>query len=166
VVPGRPEPRVAWGPDRTGKRKLELTKETPDAGPPNQRFGPEQFDLFRVRGQFSPDGKSIGGLWWNGRVHLWDAATGKLRHHLGDATAMGYTAFAFAPGGRSVAANGMGGSVVFWDAATGKQSRQFTWMPKEAPIVPGMRMEGGIFTLSFSDDGRVLLGGAMLAGPC
>jgi WD40 repeat protein len=150
---------------RTGKRKFELTKQTPDAGPPNQRFGPEQFDLFRVRGGFSPDGKSIAGLWWHGRVHLWDAASGKLRHHLGEATAMGYTAFAFAPGGRAVAANGLGGSVVFWDTATGKQSRQFTWMPKEAPLIPGTRMEGGIFTLSFSDDGRVLLGGAMLIEP-
>jgi WD40 repeat protein len=145
----------------TGRRVQEFVVKTPDANAGGPRGGMEMFNVSRVRGQFSPDGKSIAGLWPGGKIQVWDMA-GKRRFELG--AARGHTSFTYSPDARFVAANGSGGSLLLWDAATGRQIRQFTWMPKAAASdQPGrMRMEEGAYSAAFSPDGRVLLSGAML----
>jgi WD40 repeat protein len=145
----------------SGRRVQVFVAKTPDANPGGQRVGMEMFNVARVRGQFSPDGMSIAGLWPGGKVQVWDRA-GKRRFELGDAK--GHTSFSYSPDGRFVAANGSGGSVRLWDAATGRQVRQFTWMPKAGANNPpgGMQLEQGAYSAAFTPDGRVLLSGAML----
>ncbi|MCI0457878.1 MAG: WD40 repeat domain-containing protein [Gemmataceae bacterium] len=146
------------------------------------------FGLVQVRGAFAPDGKTLAGLWYGGDLHVWDADTGKLRHHL--TAPGGHSAFAYSPDGRYAATNGPGGSVRLWDLTTGKSVRQFIWH-KDLPQplggifgfggglgglggfggmgmgfpggIPG-GLHGGTSTTGFSADGRVVFGGMLLYG--
>lgn len=86
--------------------------------------------LFRVRGAFSPDGKSVAGLWWGGKLHVWDTASGKLRYQLGGET--GHTTFALSRDGKLVALTGSEGTLGLYTAA-GRLVRTFGRQPKVDP---------------------------------
>jgi WD40 repeat protein len=123
-------------------------------------FGRERISLFRVRGMFSPDGKSIAGLWWGGKLHIFDAASGKLREQLGGS--VGQTGFAFSPNGKFVAVTGPDGLVrLFTD---GREIRTFG-----APMAEGQRFgpdfEQSIFSTAFTPDSRTLIGASFLVEP-
>jgi WD40 repeat protein len=163
ILTGSADGSLALWEVSTGKQARVFTLPDPGPGGPGaMRMRELMLEVFRVRGQFSPDGKTIAGLAWGGRPSLWDAQTGKLRCHLGDVSGGGYTSFAYSPDGRFVAGNGPGGALVLWSTATGKQAREFVWMPRAEQIQPGMRLEAGAYATAFAPGGRVVLGGAML----
>jgi WD40 repeat protein len=56
----------------------------------------------------------------NGRIYLWDTATGKLTGHLTDPGSKGVNTVRFGPGGTSLAAADGNGSTYVWDIATRK----------------------------------------------
>jgi WD40 repeat protein len=66
----------------------------------------------------SPDGKMLASGWFDGRVQLWDAATGEsrllLEGHGGTVMAV-----AFSPGGDTLASGSGDYTVRLWDTVTG-----------------------------------------------
>lgn len=104
------------------------------------------------RGDYSPDGRNIAAASVDGTVALWDLA-GARQARAFNSRAGAAVDIAFAPDGKTLAVSNTGGATMFsddvtvlWDVATGKQVRVF---PDNF---------GG--HLSFSPDGRRLLGGS------
>ncbi|GMU20313.1 MAG: hypothetical protein AMXMBFR13_04100 [Phycisphaerae bacterium] len=137
----------------------------------------------------SPDGQRIAAGGWNekgrGRIHLWDAATGRLEHvlagHLGATDAL-----LFSPDNRRLFSGGRDQTLRVWEVASGEllQERptdgevmyQMVFTPDGRRIVTaGMRLiefwtadtleqvyalaahDGAVRSLMFSPDGRSLL---------
>lgn len=127
------------------------------------RGGGLMMNLFQVRGSFTPDGASVGGLWWGRKLHVFEAATGKLRRHLG--VNNGLTAFAFAPDNRSAAVTGTEGQIRLYDLASGRHTRNLGEAPKSEPNDDKMMfapdLEQGVFSLAYSRDGRMLASAGM-----
>jgi WD40 repeat protein len=89
---------------------------------------------------FSPDSAMVATSSWEGAIHLWEASTGKLLHHL-----EGFGPLAFTPDSLSLIFGGWSdGKVHFLDLASQKESKQFA------------ASEKGIRSLSLSRDGRKL----------
>jgi RNA polymerase sigma factor (sigma-70 family) len=93
---------------------------------------------------FSPDGARVitGGL--DGRLRVWDAATGRQCLRI-DTGAAHVTALVLSPGGTSVASAGMAaertqpGRVDLWDLATGRRLLQIKregWQPHDVAFSP------------------------------
>jgi len=75
---------------------------------------------------FSPDGRTIA-TGADGRLRLWDAATGRLQSVFGDDAVRGINAIAFSNDSRFVAAVGaiFGKDVVIWEVESGKIVQEF-----------------------------------------
>jgi WD40 repeat protein len=97
---------------------------------------------------FSPDGKTFASASADGRVKLWDAATGKEARTLTGHTRW-VTTVAFSPDGLFLASGGAldnDNTVRLWDVATWKEVRV-------------LRHRGAVRDLAFSPDGKTLLVG-------
>jgi WD40 repeat protein len=104
----------------------------------------------------SPDGKTVASVSTDGTLRLWEAATGREVRVLplawpGDPPPprpwLRQCCLAFAPDGRTVAVSSPFRLVQLWETATGKPGLQFP--------VP----EGGVESLTFTQDGRKLITG-------
>jgi RNA polymerase sigma factor (sigma-70 family) len=78
---------------------------------------------------YSPDGKSLATAGDNGRIHLWDASTGKEIAALEDDKKVYLLSLAFSPDGKTLAAGGISFELptkpTFWDLATRKPRHSF-----------------------------------------
>lgn len=77
---------------------------------------------------FSPDGNRVATSALDGRVHLWDAATGEALRTLPAHRREAY-AVAFSPDGSRLATGGYDGSVRLWDPDTGQLRRSLKAEP-------------------------------------
>src|SRR5262249_30500173 len=69
---------------------------------------------------FSPDGKTIASGGADGRIRLWEAATGKgLRALVGHDKWV--KSLAFSPDGKTLASTGADGTIRLWDVPKGKE---------------------------------------------
>jgi Tol biopolymer transport system component len=102
---------------------------------------------------FSPDGKTVAATSRDGRIALWEAATGKERLHIlahpehADASFACTPCLAFSPDATKLASGSTDRTVRLWDAVTAKELAQF-------------RGDGGCHALAFGPGGRTLLSGS------
>jgi WD40 repeat protein len=84
------------------------------------RLGEERFrhPAVVVALSLSPDGKLLASTDVDGRVRLWDTATGKMRREWPAVTG---SAVSFTPDGKALAIGGKGMGVELWDPAEGKK---------------------------------------------
>lgn len=144
---------VAFSPDGKtlaigSKRKLSLIDLAT-----SQQTGPATFTLpgsnEPYESQFymvtyGPDGQTLATADSHGGLRIWDAATGKQRHHLKEALGP----MAFSPDGKLLASADKNQAVQLWEIATGKELR---------------RLKGHFGTISalgFSRDGSRLYSGS------
>ncbi|PSB55580.1 hypothetical protein C7B77_14600 [Chamaesiphon polymorphus CCALA 037] len=80
----------------------------------------------------------------DGIVQMWQASTGQLSFAVQAHTTF-ILALTFSPDGKTLVSSSIGGGIKFWDAHTGNCQR--TWE------------KGGIWTLAYSPDGRLLAAG-------
>ncbi|MEI5098703.1 hypothetical protein RB200_08580 [Streptomyces sp. PmtG] len=95
---------------------------------------------------FGPGGRTVATGGGDGKVRLWNAATGALKSTLSGHTGDVYTV-AFSPGGRTLATGGADGTVRLWDTATGETRTTLA------------RRGDAVFSMAFSPDGRTLASG-------
>jgi WD40 repeat protein len=101
---------------------------------------------------FSPNGTTLAASSRDGRIVLWEAATGKevlnILAHPGhkDAAFAGSPCLAYAPDGKTLASAGTDGTVRLWDPVTARELAAF---------------EGGgaCYALAFAGDGRTIVSG-------
>jgi len=117
----------------------------------------------------SPDGRTIASVADDMIARIWDTETGKLVHELkGHAaktphhfSSMLYVA-AYSPDGHFLATGDKIGQIIIWDTRTGQEVSRL-----EAPVmytwdkVQRLHSIGGIRSLAFSPDGRLLAVGGM-----
>jgi WD40 repeat protein/predicted Ser/Thr protein kinase len=114
---------------------------------------PSQKELF-LDVAFSPDGETLAGLEWDGRIQLWDRQTGQLLRTTGARAGgplanlqRGVHTIAFSPDGHSLAGPGENNNLVLYAVETGLPIHRFEGPP------------GAVLGLAWSPDGRTLVAG-------
>jgi WD40 repeat protein len=100
---------------------------------------------------FSPDGQALGALCEDGRVRLWDAASGRRRAVL-EVPEGGLSWLGFRPDGKSVI--GLGPAVVLWDAQSGQQVRRVAAPEERMAAAVALAPDGKALALGQGDWGR------------
>jgi WD40 repeat protein len=166
---GRTQQVVLW--DLTsGKRVRDIGESERSVAALALAFSPDSKVL--AAGDGAPVGRFRPGVDRGAStVRLWDAATStegqqaggrkllELEGHTG-----GVTAVAFAPDGRTLVSASHDATLRYWDPATGKQIRKVQVADDPAPkllpdMVRGIHF-GGVLSLAYSPDGRVLASGS------
>jgi hypothetical protein len=102
---------------------------------------------------FSPDGKTLATGYPDGKVLLWDVASGRKKGTLRDDYLKDVTDLQFSPDGMTLATNnGLEGGVLLWDVA-GRKPRAILETGEE----PG-EGKGVVEDVAFSPDGRLVAG--------
>jgi WD40 repeat protein len=96
------------------------------------------------RGSFSPDGRILATVSFDGTARLWDVTRRTPLRVLAASRTSSVLAVAFSPDGSMIATGGHDGAVQIWDSATGKQLTSFTGHADSVRDV------------AFSPDGRTL----------
>jgi WD40 repeat protein len=102
---------------------------------------------------FSPDGKTLAAASRDGRIVLWEAATGKELLHIvahpnhTDATFACSPCLAFSPDGKKLASGSTDRTIRLWDVANAKELAKFEG-------------DGGFDALAFRRDGKTLISGS------
>jgi WD40 repeat protein len=96
---------------------------------------------------FTPDGKTLAVSRGNGRVHLIDVPTRKVRHTVGGSRSEIY-GLAFSPDGKMLALGTLNPGVQLWDTATGR-------------LVRGIDAHKGfVNAVAFTPDGKAIASGS------
>jgi WD40 repeat protein len=95
---------------------------------------------------FSTDSKTCATSSWDGKIRIWDVATGQLLRTLTATTRL--FGLAFSPDGKTLAAGEESGAVTLWDHTTGKAIRTLEGHTK------------AISQVRYSQDGKVLISGS------
>jgi len=104
---------------------------------------------------FSPDGKTLVSGSWNGKIRLWDAATGAQIKTLRSRDYDNVTSVVFSPDGKILASASRDASITLWNAATGDQIKMLVG---HSHTVNNVAFSPDGKTLaSVSDGGTVLL---------
>jgi WD40 repeat protein len=126
-----------------------------ETGKPLHDLGPQLKKMHLAAAAYSPDGKllalgrggEVDGA--NGKVFLFDPATGKKLRELTPGHQYGATDLAFHPDGKHLASSGRDTLIRIWSVADGK-------LVKELGKARGGQFKDWIHALSFSPDGRRL----------
>jgi uncharacterized protein with WD repeat len=90
---------------------------------------------------FSPDGKTLASGSWDGKIHLWEVATGNiLQEFKGHQAAI--SSISFSPDGKTLGSSSKDNTIRLWEVATGK--------------ILKLRHSSGNYSVIYSPDGKPL----------
>jgi WD40 repeat protein len=92
---------------------------------------------------FTPDSRTLLSGGADGRIGIWDAATGKSRHFLRTIRWGSVTGVALVPGGSTFVSAGQDGLIRLHDWRTGKEVRRFGFDADEKEQIAELRVFGG-----------------------